>query len=118
MLVNRKATERARRGLPGPAPQASPAAPAAGLLPQPELFLLLQRWVAIENGGIKRGDVIAVDPGPLRVGHVPLGTRAIVLARADFVTTKKVLPDQVAGLYLRETWEENRFVVNDLLVSV
>ena len=27
-----------------------------------------------------------------------LGTRAIVLARADFVTAKKVLPDQVAGL--------------------
>ena len=42
-LVDKKTVERAKRGLPGLVPQASPAAPAAGLLLQPELFLLLQR---------------------------------------------------------------------------
>ncbi|CAE7845041.1 ANK1 [Symbiodinium microadriaticum] len=87
-LVNR----REHRQLPQ-----TPTQPRRPLLPCNRARMTT--WVAIEDGGAyKRGDVIAVDPGPLPPGHVILGTRAIVPAGADFITAKKVLPDQVPML--------------------
>ena len=59
----------------------------------------LSTWVAMEDGGpFKRGDVIAVDPGPLPAGHVVQGSRALILAGGDYIAAKKVVPDQVQSV--------------------
>ncbi|CAE7710379.1 ANK1 [Symbiodinium sp. CCMP2592] len=101
------AAELARRGGPvmaaALAGQGNPPAPvAAGGVPQGAAPVIPggpTTWVALEDVGThKRGDVIAVDPGPLPPGHVVLGNRALVPVGLEVMAVIKTTPDGVAAV--------------------
>ncbi|CAE7391337.1 ANK1 [Symbiodinium sp. CCMP2592] len=97
--------EMARRGLapPAAAPVAvQPAAPpnAAQAPPAVPVPGGPTTWVAMEDvGPHRRGDVLAVDPGPLPAGHIVLGDRALIPVGNLTLTAMKVAADGVAAVH-------------------
>ena len=63
-------------------------------------------WVAIEAaGGRKRGDIVAVEPNPLPINHVRLGSRAIVpdlLGGGEGCLVKRVLQQEAVNFQLED----------------
>ena len=88
---------------PPPAPPAGLAPP--GMAPAPAA-LDPYVWIAVETaGGRSRGDIICVEPGTLPVGHVVLGSRAVIPdlnGGADSCFVRRVLQSQSSTYKLED----------------
>lgn len=86
----------------------APAAAAAAVVPPAAapvapLAAVNDRWVAMEDGGgYRRGDVIAIDPGPLPAGNSVLGDRAIIPVGGDHICARKMTAAAQASYVLED----------------